>query len=125
MPQKDALKKVELIVLTALFLGLGLVMNICSASYATESRARQIEKQRNNENMLMSQRTRPRMLTEHKLAMQEYEYREREDQQNEKKVMKNGDDDYIFDERKWAEEQKTENGDLDDMCTKAAWEDEK
>lgn len=39
--------------------------------------------------------------------------------------MKNGDDDYIFDERKWAEEQKTEIGDLDDMRTKAVWEEEK
>ncbi len=123
MQKKDALKKVKLIVLIALFLGLGLVMNICFASYATEvSRARQIEMQKTNENILVSQRHRPRMLTDHKIAMQGYEYRERENQQ---KVMKNGDDDYIFDEGKWAEEQKTEIGDLDDMRTKAAWEEEK
>lgn len=119
MPKKDALKKVKLIVLAALFLGLGLVMNICSASHATESRARQIEKQRTGERILVSQRPRPQMLESY------FRMKSLHNQQNNEESDSNSDDDYAVNKLELKEEENRESKDLEDMAIKAVWEDEK
>lgn len=118
MPKKDALKKVKLIVLVVI-LDLSLFVNLCSASNATESRARQIEKQRTNENILVSQRPRPQMLGSY------FSIKSLHNQQNNEESDSNSDDDYVVNKVEMKEEENRENKDLEDMAIKAVWEEEK
>lgn len=73
------------------------------SSNATESRARQIEKQRTGEKILVSQRTRPQM------------WRSLHNKRD-------TDEDYVVNEEALQAEQDREDKDLEDMGIKAVWE---